>query len=105
MVRWGYSPSVRLFEAAACGVPIVSDYWCGLETFFIPGEEIYIAHTSTEVIELLNDVPEKERRAVATKALRRVLAAHTAAHRAAELEVIIENAREASPATLEEIIT
>src|SRR5581483_548045 len=39
MVRAGYSPSVRLFEAAACGVPIISDYWQGLETFFQPGEE------------------------------------------------------------------
>src|SRR4051812_30192170 len=43
MVRWGYSPSVRLFEAAACGVPIISDRWLGLDALFEPGKEILIA--------------------------------------------------------------
>jgi hypothetical protein len=43
MVASGYAPSVRLFEAAACGIPVISDYWPGLETFFTPGEEILIS--------------------------------------------------------------
>ena len=42
----GYSPGVRLFEAAACGVPIISDAWSGLEGFFVPDEEILLARTA-----------------------------------------------------------
>jgi spore maturation protein CgeB len=86
MIRAGYSPSVRLFEAAACGVPIVSDAWEGLDTFFRPGEEIFVAQTSDDAMTILRDVDETTRRRVATRARQKVLAAHTAAHRAAELE-------------------
>ena len=46
MVRAGYSPSVRLFEAAACGTPIISDAWPGLAEIFEPGAEILIARSS-----------------------------------------------------------
>src|SRR2546423_15302702 len=48
MIRAGYSPSVRLFEAAACGTPIISDWWQGLDSFFKPNEEILIAHTAAD---------------------------------------------------------
>jgi spore maturation protein CgeB len=89
MVQAGYSPSVRLFEAAACGTPIISDAWAGLETLFKPGREILVAHTSEDVREILRDLPDAERRAIGQRARRRVLARHTAAHRAAELENII----------------
>lgn len=85
MVAAGYSPSVRLFEAAACGTPIVSDYWVGLETFFALGEEILIARTPAEVVQYLREIPERERRALGARARARALAAHTAAHRAEEL--------------------
>jgi len=78
------SPSVRIFEAAACGTPIISDYWVGLETFFALGEEILTARTSAEALQYLRDVPEAERRALGLRARKRVLAHHTAAHRAAE---------------------
>src|SRR3954463_1046346 len=54
----GFSPSVRLFEAAACGVPIISDRWPGLETIFRPGSEILLASTPGEVIQILRDMPE-----------------------------------------------
>ena len=86
MVRAGYSPSVRLFEAAACGVPIISDYWDGLDTFFAPETEILIARTADEVRAYLSDLPEEARQAIGERARRRVLNEHTAAHRAAELE-------------------
>ena len=86
MVRRGYSPSVRLFEAAACGVPIVSDWWPGLETLFRPGEEVFIARSTGEALAILRDVSEEERVAVAAAARARVLAGHTGDHRAAELE-------------------
>ena len=86
MVAAGWSPSVRLFEAAACGVPIVSDRWPGLGDLFADGTEILTAATTADVTTILADLPEPDRRAVADAARARVLAAHTADHRAAELE-------------------
>ncbi|MFY0581581.1 CgeB family protein [Cystobacter fuscus] len=86
MVRAGYSPSVRLFEAAACAVPIISDAWQGLDTFFRPGEEILISRSGEETRRYLQEVPEAERQEMGRKARARVLAAHTAAHRAETLE-------------------
>ena len=85
MVRAGHSPSVRLFEAAACGTPILSDTWEGLDAILAPGAEIALAGTPEDVLAAL-DWPEERRRAVADAARGRVLAEHTAAHRADELE-------------------
>jgi spore maturation protein CgeB len=89
MVHTGYSPSIRLFEAAACATPIISDHWPGLETFFTPGKEILIARTPEETLHYLHELPESERVALGWRAHARVLAEHTAAHRAAELEAYI----------------
>jgi spore maturation protein CgeB len=86
MVAAGWSPSVRLFEAAACGTPILSDSWPGLESFFALGEEILPVRNAGEVVQYLRDIPEPERRALGQRARKRVLAEHTAAHRAEELE-------------------
>ncbi|HJW92988.1 MAG TPA: glycosyltransferase, partial [Thermoanaerobaculia bacterium] len=85
MVRAGWSPSVRLFEAAACGVPIISDEWPGLESLFKPGREILIARQSDDVLEYL-DMSDDERREIGARARLRVMREHTAAHRAAQLE-------------------
>jgi len=92
MVAAGWSPSVRLFEAAACGVPIISDAWPGIEAFFAPGEEILLAHEPAQVLAWLRDTPETRRRALGAAARRRVLAEHTAEHRAETLERYIERA-------------
>ncbi|NOJ77800.1 CgeB family protein [Myxococcus xanthus] len=86
MVRAGHSPSVRLFEAAACGVPIISDAWAGLETFFEPGRELFVTRSGAETLRYLREVPERERQALGLRARRRVLAEHTAEHRARTLE-------------------
>jgi spore maturation protein CgeB len=86
MVRAGYSPSVRLFEAAACGAPIISDYWQGLETLFEPGREVLIARSPRETLSYLREIPEAERLRIGERARAKVLAAHTAARRAEELE-------------------
>jgi spore maturation protein CgeB len=86
MVAAGFSPSVRLFEAAACATPIVSDYWDGLSTLFEPDEEILIARSPGNVLEWIRDLPEGERVAIGQRARVRVLSEHTAVHRAAELE-------------------
>ena len=89
MVRRGHSPSVRLFEAACCGTPIVSDWWPGLDELFQPGVEILIAdgnHGTDDILAALRTMPEDRRRAIGAAGRDRVLAAHTGDHRAAELE-------------------
>lgn len=85
MIRAGYAPSVRLFEAAACGVPIISDNWEGLDTFFGIGTEILIASHPEDTMLYLSGMPESTRRRLADRARQRVLAEHTAAHRADQL--------------------
>lgn len=89
MVKAGYAPSVRLFEAAACGTPIISDYWPGLETFFELGEEILVAENAHQALGYLQDTTDTERRFMGAQARSRVLRDHTAAHRARELESYI----------------
>jgi len=86
MIEAGYSPSVRLFEAAAAGVPIISDEWPGLTSFFEPGREILVARSPEDTLRILRDLPENERVAIAERARERVLSEHTAAHRARALE-------------------
>jgi spore maturation protein CgeB len=89
MAWLGWCPSGRLFEAAACGVPIVSDWWEGLDAFFTPGREILVARDSVEVIAAL-ERDDDELRRIARDARERTLAEHTAARRAAELEAAVE---------------
>jgi spore maturation protein CgeB len=95
MIAAGYSPSVRLFEAAACATPIVSDLWDGLETLFDPGREIVLAEHADQVLQLLRTTQECDRRAMAEAARGRILAEHTATHRAAELEAHLREATSA----------
>ncbi len=85
MIRAGYSPSVRLFEAAACGTPIVSDWWEGLDTVFRIGTEILVARSTEEAVRILDETSEAERQAIGARARARVLAEHTASHRAHQL--------------------
>jgi spore maturation protein CgeB len=95
MIHAGYSPSVRLFEAAACGVPIISDYWEGLESLFRLGSEILISRSAADTVRALTWIDDAERTAIAQRARRAVLAAHTAEHRAIELETYLAEARSA----------
>ncbi|MBC8097468.1 MAG: glycosyltransferase [Akkermansiaceae bacterium] len=85
-VAAGFCPAMRLFEAAACGTPIISDWWDGLDRFFIPGKEILIARSSDETLEYLRTVSEIDRRRIGYRGRERVLAAHTSRQRAQELE-------------------
>jgi spore maturation protein CgeB len=98
MVKAGYSPSVRLFEAAACGTPIISDVWPGIEHFFLPSSEILLARSPAETLSYLRDIPEPERIEIGRRARARVLRAHTAAHRAVELEGYVREVRQSPPA-------
>ena len=88
MITAGWSPSVRLFEAGACACPVVSDYWQGLDALFAPGREIVLADDPDAVLATLA-LPATERDATARAFRARVLAGHTAAHRAAELETAL----------------
>jgi spore maturation protein CgeB len=90
MIKAGYSPSVRLFEAAACGVPIISDYWQGIETFFEPEMEILISKNSAETQKYLKELTEEEIRSIGMRAKAKVMEKHTASHRAAELESAVK---------------
>jgi spore maturation protein CgeB len=90
MADMGYCPSGRLFEAAACGVPILSDSWEGIDQFFSPDSEIFIARSTDEVIGILN-LPERDLLKKAQQARERVLAQHTSEKRAKELESILNS--------------
>jgi spore maturation protein CgeB len=92
MARMGFCPSGRLFEAAACGTPILTDRWDGIEQFFTPGTEIIIADSSDEAIAAIG-LSDDELAEISGAAYQRVLDRHTAEHRARELEQILELAR------------
>jgi spore maturation protein CgeB len=84
MASFGYCPSGRLFEAAACGTPILSDTWEGLDEFFEPGREILLARSTGEAVEAMR-LPDAALASIAANARRRVLAHHTAGRRAEQL--------------------
>ncbi len=101
MVMAGYSPSVRLFEAAACAATIASDNWPGLETFFTPGKEILLPTSAEEIVRYLREGDARELEAIGQAAQERVLAQHTSARRAEEFEAAVEQARAARSERLE----
>jgi spore maturation protein CgeB len=86
MIEAGWSPSVRLFEAAACGTPIISDVWQGLDQLLQPGKEIFLARSADDVVAALEGLSAGQAQAVGQAARSRVLHEHTASHRAEELE-------------------
>ncbi|MEA3145529.1 MAG: hypothetical protein QOI53_958, partial [Verrucomicrobiota bacterium] len=90
MVEMGFSPSGRLFEAAACGTPIISDFWPGLDRFFQPGSEILVAKDSRDVVAAL-ERPDEELKTIGRAARERALKEHTSAHRAIQLEQLLTN--------------
>lgn len=93
MVQAGYAPSVRLFEAAACGVPVISDYWEGLSTFFSLDDEILLSSSQEHTLRYLSSMSESERIKTGLRARKKVLSKHTASHRAEELENYVREAR------------
>ncbi len=97
MAAAGWSPSVRLFEAAACGAVIISDMWAGLGELLVPGKEILVAHNTGDVLRLLADTTPAQRSAIGAAARARILAEHTSEHRAIELERIVAGVLDGSP--------
>lgn len=92
MRRWGWSPSVRIFEAAACGAAIVSDWWEGLDRFLEPDVEVLIAATADDVLGCL-ELSDRELQAIGSAARERILASHTNDVRAGKVEAEIERVR------------
>jgi spore maturation protein CgeB len=91
MAEMGYCPSGRLFEAAACGAPVLSDAWPGLEEFFTPGSEILVARTTDECVQAVA-IDDAELLRIGRAARERALTDHTAPRRAAELVALLEAA-------------
>jgi spore maturation protein CgeB len=97
MVQAGYSPSVRLFEAAACGAAIISDNWPGLDSFFEPGREILLPGDYRDVLHYVTDLTDEEIGRIGTAAQQRVLASHTSQRRAQQFEDEIARALSHQP--------
>lgn len=93
MAEMGYCPSGRLFEAAACGAAILSDWWEGFDCFFEPGRQALVARTAGEAMQAL-ELSDEELVSIALAARERTLEEHTAARRARELELAIDSALE-----------
>jgi spore maturation protein CgeB len=90
MADYGFCPSGRLFEAAACGTPIITDIWDGLDSFFAPGDEILPVRSTADVLGALS-LSDAELRRIGEAARERTLTEHTAACRAGQLERILES--------------
>jgi spore maturation protein CgeB len=90
MATYGFCPSGRLFEAAACGTPLLSDCWEGLESFFSPGEEILTVASAEDVVQALS-LSDRELSLIAEAARDRTLTHHTAEHRLIELETLCQS--------------
>jgi spore maturation protein CgeB len=91
MAEMGWCPSGRLFEAAACGVPLLSDGWTGIEGFFEPGEEIMLAHDAQDTLAALQ-LGRDELSVMAKRARERTLDQHGSDKRATELVALLEHA-------------
>ncbi len=91
MARYGFSPATRVFEAAGAGACMITDYWEGIEQFLVPDEEILVARSGDDVVQILADLSPERARSIGQQALGKVLREHTYAHRAEKLEAVLEN--------------
>lgn len=98
MARYGFSPATRVFEAAGAGACMITDAWEGIELFLQPGEECLVARSGKEVAQLLSNLTEAKARLIGEAARKRVLAEHTYAHRAEQLEDLLYSAAAKRPA-------
>lgn len=89
MARYGFSPPTRVFEAGGAGACLITDAWEGIELFLEPEKEVLVAHDGNEVAELAQSLTPERARAIGQAALKRLLAEHTYAHRAAQLEALL----------------
>ena len=90
MARYGFSPPTRVFEAAGAAACILTDAWEGIDLFFEPGKEILVAKNGNEVVECMHSLATSRSSTIGAAACRRVLAEHTYAHRAAQIDALLE---------------
>lgn len=100
MARAGYCPSGRFFEASACGTPLLTDEWEGLDSFFNPQEEVLVVRSTDDVVQALK-LPDTDLARIAARARERTLDQHSGRQRARELLAACEDARQAKTATAE----
>ncbi len=100
MAQSGYCPSGRFFEAAACGTPLLTDEWQGLDYFFDPAQELIVVRTADDVVQALQ-LPGEELTRKAARARQRTLDEHTGHQRAKQLLAACEQARQSKPAIAE----
>ena len=90
MARYGFSPPTRVFEAAGAGACLITDRWIGIDLFLEPRREVLVASDGADVAEILHSLTPKRARAIAEKARNHILAAHTYAHRAREVDALLK---------------
>lgn len=96
MARYGFSPATRVFEAAGAAACLITDAWEGLETFFAPGTEVLVARNGDEVAQHVRALEGSRAREIGHAAYRRVLSEHTYAHRAAQLDEVLQGCKAAA---------
>lgn len=89
MAKMGFSPATRVFEAAGAGACLISDSWLGMELFLEPGKEVLLAKNGEEVAEILEMLTPEKARQIGDAAQKRILSAHTYAHRAQKLQKLL----------------
>jgi spore maturation protein CgeB len=90
MVRYGFSPATRVFEAAGAAACLITDCWDGIDYFFDPGVDILVASNGSQVTDYLISLSPAETRRIGQAAYRRVLAQHTYRHRAEQIDIILD---------------
>jgi spore maturation protein CgeB len=90
MARFGFSPPTRIFEAAGAGACLITDAWPGIELFLEPEKEVLVASNGNDVVALLNDLSPSRARTIGRGAMKRIRGEHTYAHRANQLEQVLE---------------
>jgi spore maturation protein CgeB len=89
MARYGFSPATRVFEAAGAGACLITDAWEGIEQFLEPGSQVLVAHDGDEVAQIVRSLDPDRAKRIGEAARQRVLAEHTYAHRARQLEALL----------------
>jgi spore maturation protein CgeB len=90
MAQYGFSPATRVFEAASAAACLITDAWAGIEMFFEPGAEILVASSGEEVVEHLRQLTKSAAGEIGLAAYRRVIAEHTYAHRASQIDKLLD---------------
>ena len=100
MARSGYCPSGRFFEASACGTPLLTDEWEGMNSFFDAREELLVVRSTDDVVQALQ-LPDAELARMAARARERTLDQHTGRQRAQQLLAACEEARQSKTTVAE----